>query len=47
MTKNEQIAYQAGLIAASYPVEGPEYKDQKIKAAYEKGKADRAKMEPR
>jgi hypothetical protein len=47
MTKNEQIAYQAGLIAASYPIEGPPYKDQKLQAAYRKGKEDRAKMEPR
>lgn len=47
MTTNEQIAYQQGLMAASYPIQIPEYRDQKMKAAFERGKADRAKMEPR
>ena len=47
MTKNEQIAYTAGMMAASYPgAREPRYPDPKMNEAFQKGKADRER-EPR
>lgn len=44
MTRSERIAYVIGLIAEDH-LEPPNHKDPKLKAAYEKGKEDRAKRE--
>lgn len=41
MSKNEQIAYTAGWISASYPVKQPRYRDEFIQQAFDRGFRER------
>jgi hypothetical protein len=39
--KNQRIAYAAGWVSVSYPIEGPCYRDARLQAAYDEGRRKR------
>lgn len=42
MTRNERIAYTAGMVSHSYHPQECPYREPKLRAAYERGKNDGA-----